>query len=272
MPEPIVALPCGSRSMTSTRWPSLRQPGGEVDGGGGLADPAFLVGDAEDARHACILAEGALQSGRRMPFDAESARALSRRVHSLQDCLFVIKQAVVQAAKAGEFEVTVGLSDPLPVVAGQSTNNAAFVIDFLHHNGRGAWAEAAAQAARAGYTVRPAWGRVATGAALEGMTLSWKSVEEPDATMPRAAGTPPLMPASQAQAISEAEQAHVRWVEARHEALQRAARQGRTSVTLHDATPAAAPEWTQRREILRRAGFTTELIAGEAGATLVVRW
>jgi hypothetical protein len=206
-----------------------------------------------------------------MPFDAESARALSRRVHSLQDCLFVIKQAVVQAAQAGEFEVTVGLSDSLPVVAGQSTNNAAFVIDFLSQNGREAWAEAAAQAARAGYTVRPAWGRIATGAALEGLTLSWKSLDEPDAATPRT-GTPLLMPASQAQAMSEAEQAHVRWVEGRQEALQRAARQGKTSVALHDATTAAAPAWAKRREILQRAGFTTELIPGEAGATLVVRW
>jgi hypothetical protein len=59
-----------------------------------------------------------------MPFDAESARAISRRVHSLHDCLFVFKQAVVQAAQAGEFEVTVGLSDSLPVVAGQSTRHA----------------------------------------------------------------------------------------------------------------------------------------------------
>jgi hypothetical protein len=207
-----------------------------------------------------------------MPFDAESARALSRRVHSLHDCLFVIKQAVVQAAQAGEFEVTVGLSDSLPVVAGQSTNNAAFVIDFLRRNGREAWAEAAAQAARSGYTVRPAWGRSGSGAALQGLTLSWKSLDEPDAVPPLGAGTPLLMPASQAQAMSEAEQAHVRWVEARQEALQRAARQGKTSVALHDATAAAAPAWTKRCEILQRAGFSTELIPGEAGATLVVRW
>jgi hypothetical protein len=224
---------------------------------------------AECARRARSVA---LQFQRHMQFDAHSARALSRRVHSVQDCLFVIKQTVMQAAQAGEFEVSVALSDALPVVAGQSTNNAAFVIDFLQRHGREAWAEAAAQAVRAGYAVRPAWGRSATGAALEGLTLSWKSLDEDDARSGHA-GTPLLMPALQAQAMSQAEQAHVRWVESQQELLQRAARQGKTSVALHDsATPAAAPAWGKRQEILRRAGFNAELIPSEAGATLVVRW
>ena len=48
MPLPMVALPCGSRSTSSTRclcvWASRK-----VDGGGGLADAALLVGDAEHA-------------------------------------------------------------------------------------------------------------------------------------------------------------------------------------------------------------------------------
>jgi hypothetical protein len=207
-----------------------------------------------------------------MQFDASSARALSRRVHSLHDCLFVIKQAVVQAAQAGEFEVSVGLSDALPVVAGQSTNNAAFVIDFLARHGREAWAEAATQALRAGYTVRPFWGSVATGAALEGLTLSWQFVEE-EAGADVRAGTPLLMPASAALAMSRAEQAHVHWVEAQQALLQRAARQGKTSVALHDATtPVASPAWAKRQEILLRAGFAAELIAAETGATLMVRW
>ena len=36
--------------------------------------------------------------------------------------------------------------------------------------------------------------------------------------------------------------------------------------------PADAPAWAKRREILQRAGFDTELIAGEGGAQLVVSW
>jgi hypothetical protein len=206
-----------------------------------------------------------------MPFDAASVRALSRRAHSAQDCLFLIKQAVLQAAGAGEWEVTVGLSESLPVVAGQSTNNAAFVIDFLGRNGRDAWAEAAVQAVRAGYALRPSWGRLGAGAALEGLTLAWRSA--PDEPAVPDDGPPSLlMPAEHARALCEAEQGHVRWVEARREAIQRAAQQGKLSATLHDATPAQAPDWDKRRSILQRAGFTTELIATEGGATLVVRW
>ena len=48
--------------------------------------------------------------------------------------------------------------------------------------------------------------------------------------------------------------------------------QGKLSVALHDATPAAAAVWSKRRELLQRAGFTTELIASATGTTLVVRW
>lgn len=205
-----------------------------------------------------------------MPFDAQSARALSRRMHSLHDCLAVMKRAIVQAAQAGEYEVTVGLSELLPVVAGQSTNNAAFLTDFLARQGREAWAEAVRHAARAGYQVRPAWGRVDTGAALEGLTLSWRSAlveREPPGTAP-----PLLMPAWHALEASEAEQVHVRWVEAQHEAIQRAAQAGQDSVTLDDALPASAPAWAKRREILQRAGFDTELIAGEGVVRLVVSW
>jgi hypothetical protein len=203
-----------------------------------------------------------------MPFDAHAARALSRRMHTLQDCLAVMKQAIVQAAQAGEYEVTVGLSELLPAQAGQSTNNAAFLVQFLARAKREAWSAAVVQAQRAGYSVRPAWGRTDRGPALEGLTLAWRGA--PLEAVPEEA--PLLMPAAHALAMSEAEQAHVRWVEAQREAIQRAAQQGQLSVSLDDATPANAPAWTRRREILQRAGFSTELIPAEGGATLVVSW
>jgi hypothetical protein len=204
------------------------------------------------------------------PFDAQAARTLSRRIHSVHDCLFVMKQHVVQAAQAGEYEVSVGLSESLPVVAGQSVNSAAFVVDFLARSGREAWSEAVAQAVHAGYAVRPVWGRTSLGAALEGITLSWRQVEYQD---PRTiAATPLMMRADHALAMSQAEQTHVRWVDAQREAIQRAAQQGQLSVSLHDALPADAPAWTKRREILARAGFATELIAGDSAATLIVSW
>lgn len=204
-----------------------------------------------------------------MPFDAQAARNLSRRMHSLQDCLAVMKRAVVQAAQAGDLEITVGLSELLPVVAGQSTNNAAFLIDFLSHQGREAWAEAVKQATRAGYHVRPAWGRLDAGPALEGLTLAWRSV--PDDEVP-SASTTLLMPAQHALDMSRLAQSQVRWVEAQQATIQRAAQAGRGKVSLDDALPSDAPAWTQRRDILHRAGFTTELIQSDNGATLVVSW
>jgi hypothetical protein len=205
-----------------------------------------------------------------MSFDAHAARALSRRMHSLHDCLAVMKRYIVQAAQAGEFEVTVGLSESLPVVAGQSTNNAAYLIDFLASTGHAAWSEAVAQAVRAGYSVRPGWGHVEGTPILEGLTLAWRFVSPDDA--PPGAAVPLLMPASHALALSQAEQAHVRWVESHRGAIQLAARQGMLSVALDDPTPLDAPAWGKRREILHRAGFTTELIAREIGATLIVGW
>ena len=50
-PLPMVALPCGSRSTSSTRRSMRREAGGQVDAGGGLADAALLVRDREHARH-----------------------------------------------------------------------------------------------------------------------------------------------------------------------------------------------------------------------------
>lgn len=206
-----------------------------------------------------------------MPFDAQSARALSRRIHSVQDCLFVMKQHVVQAAQAGEYEVTVGLSESLPVVAGQSHNNAAWLVDFLARGDRAAWSEAVQHAAAAGYAVRPAWGRADRGAVLEGLTLSWHSLEVDD--RPGAEHREPLlMPAAHALAMAQAEQKHVRWVEGRRATIQAAAQQGRASVSIDDALPVGSADWAKRREILHRAGFATELIAAERGSTLVVRW
>ena len=50
IPRPVVALPWGSRSMTSTRKPISARSGPEIDRRGGLAHPTLLVGDGHDAR------------------------------------------------------------------------------------------------------------------------------------------------------------------------------------------------------------------------------
>ena len=50
MPMQSAQPPCGSRSMSSTRLPSLgAEQCGEIDGRGRLGDAALLVGDDEDA-------------------------------------------------------------------------------------------------------------------------------------------------------------------------------------------------------------------------------
>ena len=56
MPSPVEALPCGSRSISSTLQPGRGQRGGEVDRGGRLAHPAFLIRD-RDPDH-CLLLPG----------------------------------------------------------------------------------------------------------------------------------------------------------------------------------------------------------------------
>ena len=203
-----------------------------------------------------------------MIFDAQAARALARRTHSLADCLAAMKKAVLEAAQVGEFEATVALPEAIALVAGQSTNNAAFLIDFFTAQGFEVWADAVRHALRAGYALRPSWRSVTSGAALDGLTLSWYLIETPD----EPEGSLLLMAATAAYAMSQAEQVHHRWVEALKEAIRKAAVQGKPSVTVHDAAAASDPAWSKRCAILQRAGFTTALIASDKGASLVIGW
>lgn len=203
-----------------------------------------------------------------MIFDANAARGLTRRSHNLADCLAAMKQAVLHAAQVGEFESTVGLPEALTISAGQSTNSASFLLHFFNQHGYDAWADAVAHALRAGYAVRPSWRSADGGAALDGLTLSWYLVEPqdaPDATLL-------LMPAATAHAMSQGEQVHQRWVEGLQPAIRQAALQGKPMASVHDALAAADPTWAKRREILQRAGFSTELVAADRGAVLVIRW
>jgi hypothetical protein len=203
-----------------------------------------------------------------MNFDAQAARALSRRTHSVQDCLALMKAGALQAAQAGEYETTIGLPEAIAVVAGQSTNNAAFLVELLASHGYEVWADSVKHAVAAGYSVRPFWRGVETGAALAGITLAWYLVEPPDVP----AHTLLLMSAETAYAMSRAEQVHHHWVDAHKETIRKAAVQGKQSVTLRDALPAADAAWRKRCDILQRAGFSTEVIAIDQGAALVVGW
>jgi len=203
-----------------------------------------------------------------MIFDAQAARALSRRTHSVQDCLALMKAGALQAAQAGEYETSIALPEAIPVVAGQSTNSAAFLVDLLARHGCEVWAESIKHALVAGYSVRPLWRGVETGAALTGIILSWYLVEPPDVP----AHTLLLMSAETAHAMSRAEQVHHHWVEAHKETIRKAALQGKPSVTIRDSLPSADAAWRKRCEILQRAGFSTEVIAIDQGAALKIGW
>ena len=48
IPSAVLALPCGSRSMTQHAQPVQGERGGEIHRAGGLADAALLVGDGDD--------------------------------------------------------------------------------------------------------------------------------------------------------------------------------------------------------------------------------
>ena len=177
-----------------------------------------------------------------------------------------MKSAVVAACERGEFEAGVRLPDAQLVSAGASSNNATFLVEHLHGRELSDWAEAVRHAVHAGYDVRPSWCPLERGAGCDGLLLSWSmAVDDPP--------TPPqLMAAATAYRMALAARAHHRWVEQAHDAVRRAAVKGASSCTVHDATPAEAPAWARRRELLASSGFTTELLAAHGGASLLIRW
>jgi hypothetical protein len=200
------------------------------------------------------------------PFDAQAARALARRSHGAAEILAEMKQAIVVAAERGEFEASVSLPDAVQVPAGQSINSATFLVEHLQQRELPAWAEAVTQALRAAYGVRPAWAPMGVGAACDGVCLSWSLVvEEPEAGLR-------LMPARDAYRMAMGARAQHQWVERALDQVRRAAAAGRSVCTVADTAPFKARVWPLRRELLKEAGFTTDLVATERGTDLVIRW
>lgn len=199
-------------------------------------------------------------------FDAQAARALARRIHSAGEILAEMKRAVVEAAGRGNFEARVMLSDPQLVPAGHSNNTPEFLVRHFIARGVPAWAEAVQHALQAGYTVTPAWVPLERGPGCGGVMLTWSmAVDEPSQA-------PQLMAAHAAYRMSEAARSQHRWVERACEAVRRAAVKGAWSCTLRDDEAADSPVWAHRRQALEQAGFSTELLAGQSGAQLLVRW
>jgi len=201
-----------------------------------------------------------------MSFDAQAARALARRSRGAADILTDWKRAIVDAATQGGFAAEVALPDPEPVPTGQSVNTAGFLVEHLQRRGLIAWAEAVQQALNAGYTARPVWRPLAMGAGCEGVNLSWSMVTDAPT------GPLQLMSAGDAYRMSMGARAQHQWVEKAVEQVRRAAVQGADACTLHDAVPPASQAWAERRQKLQQMGFTTELLATEQGANLVIRW
>jgi hypothetical protein len=201
-----------------------------------------------------------------MSFDAQAARALARRSHDAAQHLAELKRAIVEAAQQGGFSATVQLPDPQLVPAGQGVNTADFLIGHLQARGLAAWAEAVVQALRAEYEVRPSWRPVGMGAGCDGVTLSWSMAsEEPEGPMQ-------LMSAADAYRMSMAAPAQDQCEARALQGERRAATQGGTLCTVRDSAPLNADAWPRRRELLKAAGFTTELAATENGTDLVIRW
>lgn len=201
-----------------------------------------------------------------MSFDAKTARALARSTHDAADLLAELKRAIVEAARQGDFSATVELPDAEPVQAGQSVNTAAFLVAHLQARGLAAWAEAVKQALRASYDARPAWRSIGMGACCDGVTVTWSMVsDDPD-------GPLQLMSAAAAYRMSMAARAQDQWVEKALQSVRRVATQGGSSCTVRDAAPLHADAWSRRRELLKAAGFATELIPSEKGADLLISW
>jgi len=201
-----------------------------------------------------------------MSFDAQAARALARRSHDAAELLAELKAAIVEAARRGDFSTMVELPDPQLVPPGQSVNTPDFLVEHLQARGLVAWTEAVKQALRAAYDVRPSWRPMGMGAGCDGLILSWSMVsEEPE-------GTLQLMSATAAYDMSIAARAQYQWVERALQGVRKVATQGGTSCTVRDAAPPDADAWPRRRELLKAAGFTTELLACEMGAELVICW
>jgi hypothetical protein len=189
------------------------------------------------------------------PFDAQAARALARRSHGAAEILAEMKQAIVIAAERGEFEASVALPDAVQVPAGQSINSATFLVEHLQQ-----------RELPAAYGVRPAWAPMGVGAACDGVCLSWSLVvEEPEAGLR-------LMPARDAYRMAMGARAQHQWVERALDQVRRAAAAGRSVCTVADTAPFKARVWPLRRELLKEAGFTTDLVATERGTDLVIRW
>src|SRR5262245_15982349 len=176
-----------------------------------------------------------------MAFDAQAARNLARRSRGAADILIDWKRAIVAATEKGEFAATVELPDPMPVQAGQSVNNAGFLIEHLQRRGLIAWAEAVQQALNAGYAARPAWRPMDNGAGAEGVILAWSAAEDP------VRGTLQLMAARDAYRMSMAARAQHQWVERAVEQVRKVAMLGAESCTLHDGAPPTADLWAERR-------------------------
>ncbi len=200
-------------------------------------------------------------------FDAKAARALANRVHTVVEILADMKAAVVAACQRGLFETVVALPDPQRVPAGSSANNAGFLLDHLEARQLHAWAEAVRHAVQAGYTAGPNWRPLDYGAACDGVALAWSAaMQAPD-------GTPRLMSAHAAWAMSRSTRAQHAWVEQAQEVIKRAAVKGATHCLVPDEGPAADEEaWSMRRELLGQAGFSTEVVAVAGAPALRVSW
>lgn len=211
-----------------------------------------------------------------MIFDAAAARALARKSSDLLDLLSEAKRAIVAAAEAGEFFTTAPLPEAVEVRSGAPVDAPDFLVSTYREAGKPILVDTVLELLRAGYVVRPGWGRAEAhpgGRAIVGLVLDW-SID--DGTPVRAARVdgPALriVAASDAHAMTVQARAPRLWVERAMTLVRQAAEGSKFSCQVADDEPADSPAWARRRALLEASGFRLSVAARDAGALATIAW
>jgi hypothetical protein len=214
-----------------------------------------------------------------MPFDAAAARALARKSSDLLDVLSEAKRAIVAAAEAGEFFTTAALPEAVEVRTGAPVDAPDFLVSTYREAGKPILVDTVLELLRAGYVVRPGWGRAEAhpgGRAIVGLVLDWSIDDGAPASAARAArnDAPALriVAASDAHAMTVQARAPRLWVERAMTLVRKAAEGSKFSCQVADDEPADSPAWARRRALLEASGFRLVVAARDSGALATIAW
>jgi hypothetical protein len=208
-----------------------------------------------------------------MSFDAAAARALARKSSDLLDVLSATKRAIVDAAEAGEFFTTTPLPEAVEVRAGTPVDAPDFLVTIYREAGKPVLLDAVQELLRAGYVVRPRWGRSEAhpgGRAIVGLSLDW-SID--DGVPLRGAGTAlHILSAADAHAMTVQARAPRLWMERVLTVVRKAAEGSKLNCQVADDEPVDSPAWARRRALLEASGFRLAVAARESGSLATIAW